>query len=167
MVLPSDKEKYKSTRNENYRLRFENRKLKKENKELKEENERLTRYRDKAAKEIAYWRPLALERQDDGDPGDRLPGRCSESAWPTCKDGKTYEECKECFEQATQGTVNAAKEFCCPECGSNYWGTSGMTGPFEEWIGCCHGQGCEFTWKRTEDHKVMLLVSRRRSHETL
>ncbi len=52
--------------------------------------------------------------------------------------------------------------FICPECGSEYWGTYGATGPLEEMEGHCHGNGCDFTWKRDEDHKVMWLVSRRR-----
>lgn len=45
--------------------------------------------------------------------------------------------------------------FTCPECGSHEFGTSGCTGPLEEMLGHCHGNGCRFEWPRDEDDRYM------------
>lgn len=44
------------------------------------------------------------------------------------------------------------EEFECPECGDYRWGTSNCTSPEDEWIGHCHGDFCNFTWPRKDDH---------------
>ena len=46
--------------------------------------------------------------------------------------------------------------FCCPKCGSRYYGTSGG-------MGLCHGEpfprGCRFSWDRDEDWKYFQHVT--------
>jgi hypothetical protein len=45
--------------------------------------------------------------------------------------------------------------FVCPRCGSSAFGTS-----FPENEGCCHGDGCRFTWNRDDDWKYFQHVVR-------
>lgn len=55
-------------------------------------------------------------------------------------------------------TDDLMRHFVCPECGSEEWGTSGLLGPFSEWKGHCHGQGCTYTWLRGDDAKCFLII---------
>lgn len=50
------------------------------------------------------------------------------------------------------------RKFCCPECGSSFFGVSSWEGPTK---GYCHGEvshpmgggSCNFSWPSTDDHK--------------
>jgi hypothetical protein len=51
-------------------------------------------------------------------------------------------------------SIEARREFTCPECGSHSYGSSGCIGPIEAMIGHCHGDnGCKFSWPRSDDDK--------------
>ncbi len=50
----------------------------------------------------------------------------------------------------------AARNFQCPKCGSSHYGTSNPH-IWEMAVGDCHGQGCRFTWKRSDDEQYFVL----------
>ena len=55
--------------------------------------------------------------------------------------------------------------FTCPVCGSHAFGTEHCDMPPEEQIGQCHGFGCRYTWRRSEDaekHPELLIGLRER-----
>lgn len=54
--------------------------------------------------------------------------------------------------------------FLCPRCGSGSFGTSTLdTRDWTAAVGHCHGFGCTFKWKRTDDLKYFILT-RKDSH---
>ena len=54
------------------------------------------------------------------------------------------------------------KEFICPECGSNHFGTWNCTEDYDKWMGHCHGyignRACTYTWKRSEEDKNVFIA---------
>lgn len=64
-------------------------------------------------------------------------------------------------------------EFCCPECGGNYFRTDPITtfaSDSSQWIGKCKGDnafvGCTFQWRRSDDWKYFQYVQTYRFEST-
>ena len=47
--------------------------------------------------------------------------------------------------------IDQGRDFCCPRCGGEWWGTTNPLDPPEQWEGRC--TLCGFTWPRSEDEK--------------